>query len=595
MSKVIVIGGGVGGLTAAHELVERGFEVHVYEARAAWGGKARSQPVLGTGTDGRKDLPGEHGFRFYPRFYRHVVDMMARTPLAGHGRYVDGNLRACTEAAVALIDDETWSRFRRRNLERPYEVLEAIQLFFQELDFDSADLATFGLKVLQFLSSSEERRLGEYEGISWWEFLNGDGYSPKFQRQLSAIPRMLVAMNAKQGSARTNGAISMQLFLDYATTGVANDRTMGGPTSQMWIDPWTQYLRALGVQLHLGQTCVGLDVAGGRIDGARFASGLVARGDHYVLSVPIDAAHRLMSPQLAAIDPQCARLRAADVDAMVSWMVGLQFFLYEDVPLVRGHTFFPDSPWALTAISQPQFWRDTIGLFRRFYGDGNVGGVISVDISDWDTVGTHVRKKARDCTPQEVRDEVWWQLKAALNGREEGEQVLTDELLHSWHLDSDLDYGAGLPPKNSSRLLIHPPGSWAVRPHAASVVPNLCFAADYVRTHTDIACMEGACEAGRRAANVILDRAGSAAVRAEIWPLEEPPHFDRWKRLDAGLYRRGRPHLFEIAGIDRAFEAADLFRRFAAFTGLARLDDMLDDLKLTGVVDGVLSRFGFGG
>src|SRR5687768_12877764 len=52
------------------------------------------------------------------------------------------------------------------------------------------------------------------------------------------------------------------------------------------IDPWTKYLRALGVQLHLGQTCTGLDVAGGRIDGARFASGLVARGDHYVLSVP---------------------------------------------------------------------------------------------------------------------------------------------------------------------------------------------------------------------------------------------------------------------------------------------------------------------
>src|SRR5437867_11491109 len=81
MAKVIVIGGGVGGLTAAHELAERGLEVHVYETRAAWGGKARSQPVAGTGTGGRRDLPGEHGFRFYPRFYRHVIDMMARTPV----------------------------------------------------------------------------------------------------------------------------------------------------------------------------------------------------------------------------------------------------------------------------------------------------------------------------------------------------------------------------------------------------------------------------------------------------------------------------------------------------------------------------------
>ena len=35
---VIVIGGGVGGLTAAHELVQRGFTVHIYESRPAWGG-----------------------------------------------------------------------------------------------------------------------------------------------------------------------------------------------------------------------------------------------------------------------------------------------------------------------------------------------------------------------------------------------------------------------------------------------------------------------------------------------------------------------------------------------------------------------------
>ena len=42
--SVVVIGGGVGGLTAAHELSERGFAVSVYEARPAWGGKARSQP-----------------------------------------------------------------------------------------------------------------------------------------------------------------------------------------------------------------------------------------------------------------------------------------------------------------------------------------------------------------------------------------------------------------------------------------------------------------------------------------------------------------------------------------------------------------------
>ena len=82
--RVAVLGGGVAGLTAAHELAERGFAVTVYEARDRLGGKARSLPVPGSGTDGRRDLPAEHGFRFFPGFYRHVPDTMRRIGVDGH-------------------------------------------------------------------------------------------------------------------------------------------------------------------------------------------------------------------------------------------------------------------------------------------------------------------------------------------------------------------------------------------------------------------------------------------------------------------------------------------------------------------------------
>jgi uncharacterized protein with NAD-binding domain and iron-sulfur cluster len=64
---VAVLGGGMAGLAVAHELAERGFDVTVYEPKAL-GGKARSIPVPGTSGGGRRDLPGEHGFRFFPGF-----------------------------------------------------------------------------------------------------------------------------------------------------------------------------------------------------------------------------------------------------------------------------------------------------------------------------------------------------------------------------------------------------------------------------------------------------------------------------------------------------------------------------------------------
>ena len=590
MKRVIVIGGGVGGLTTAHELAERGFEVHLYDARPDWGGKARSQAVEGTGTDGRRDLPGEHGFRFYPRFYRHVIDTMARIPVAGGGN-VSSQLRPCPEAALATVRSDTVQHFNRSSTVRPGDILDAMRILYRELGFDNPDLGMFGVKIMQFFSTSDERRLGEYERMSWWDFLEGDSYSDQCRKQLSEIPRMLVAMDAKQGNARTNGVISMQLVLDMATNGDSTDRTMGGPTSQMWIDPWTQHLRSLGVTLHADQQCVGLDVADGRVARARFAGGEIADGDHFVLAVPLDAVPPLMSEALCALDPQCEHLRTAPVDSLVSWMVGMQFYLYEDVPLARGHLFFPDAPWALTGISQPQFWRDTVGPFNRNYGPGDVSGLISIDISEWNSVGTFVKKRAVDCTPDEIKEEVWQQIKAGLNGSRDDQQVLTDRLLHSWHLDSDIDYSGGVPPVNRSRLLIHPPNSWALRPEPTSAIPNLCFAADYVRTTTDLASMEGACEAGRRATNAILDREKSEAPRAQLWKLEEPAIFDPWKKLDAELYRAGKPHILKTLGTKQAFQAADMFRRFSALAGLGQIDTLLSQFKIADTVSGFLGKF----
>src|ERR1700681_2275576 len=40
------------------------------------------------------------------------------------------------------------------------------------------------------------------------------------------------------------------------------------------------------------------------------------------------------------------------------WMNGIQFYLETDQPLTDGHAIYLDSNWALTSISQRQFWRN---------------------------------------------------------------------------------------------------------------------------------------------------------------------------------------------------------------------------------------------
>ena len=92
--KVIVLGGGVAGMSTAHELIERGFEVTVYDKHRNYcGGKARSVNVPSTNKMVKdKYLPGEHGFRFFPGFYRHIIDTMERIPFKNQKNGVVGNL-----------------------------------------------------------------------------------------------------------------------------------------------------------------------------------------------------------------------------------------------------------------------------------------------------------------------------------------------------------------------------------------------------------------------------------------------------------------------------------------------------------------------
>src|ERR1700761_5344572 len=170
--RVVVLGGGVGGMSAAHELSERGFAVEVHEAKNVAGGKARTIYVPGTGSGGRPDLPGEHGFRFFPSFYRHLPDTMKRIPFAQKPRGVYDNLVQATEYLLAAGPQKDY-RFLVRLPHSLREWRELLANIYQgrQLGISDAELAFFVGRVVVLLTSCQERRLAEYEQIDWWRFI----------------------------------------------------------------------------------------------------------------------------------------------------------------------------------------------------------------------------------------------------------------------------------------------------------------------------------------------------------------------------------------------------------------------------------------
>ena len=119
----------------------------------------------------------------------------------------------------------------------------------------------------------------------------------------------------------------------------------------VWIDPWIAYLRSRGVEVRLGEAVEAIEVRSGRIAGVTVA-GRAVTADHYVAALPVEIMRTLLSPELRAAEP-----RLNGLDRLVTrWMNGIMFYLREDLPLVHGHAIFLDSAWALTSISQRQFW-----------------------------------------------------------------------------------------------------------------------------------------------------------------------------------------------------------------------------------------------
>ncbi|AHH15116.1 putative oxidoreductase [Nocardia nova SH22a] len=542
--RVAVFGGGVAGLTTAHELAERGFGVTVYERRAL-GGKARSIPVAGSGRGGRGDLQGEHGFRFFPGFYHHLPDTMRRIPFAGNANGVWDNLVAAAEARFSRAGaDDTILPMNPKA--QPWVDPDGFRqtvasVISTSMKMPMTDALYFANRLLVFDTSCDERRFGQWENLAWRDFLGTDHHSQEFRMLMSrTLTTLLVAAKDDHASTRTIGSMGEQFLGNPLMTGNDGplDRLLNGPTNEAWLDPWVAHLRGLGVRFETAELR-GLEVRDRRISGARISGAAgeqAVDADYFVLAVPVEVARALWTPDILAVQPELAAMN----NLVVNWMTGLQFYLNRPIDIARGHVAYVDSPWSLTSISQGQFWSRTK---LSDLGDGSVRDCLSVDVSDWNTPGMLYGKPAIECTHDEIAREVWAQIGKHL----EGASALRDSDLVSWFLDTGVTWNAAERRNaNADPLLINTAGSWASRPNVHGGLENLFLAGDYVRTNIDLATMEGACEAARTAVNALLDVAGSDAARCRLFQLYRAPQLEPMRQADRARYAAGQPNMFDV-------------------------------------------------
>lgn len=526
---VAVLGGGIAGLTAAHELAERGFAVTVYE-RKALGGKARSVGIPGTGADGRLDLPSEHGFRFFPGFYRNVFETMAGIPAAtGSGSVAD---RLVTAQELTLwygmtADGKhkrsiTWANLASTTIGRLHSVVDALLNGDTPTSgpkpFGALDVAYLA-HLLGVVAFADRHKLLELEGYSFADYtctvfaersvLKPSAKLVDFLQRTGT--RLLVAAQPDQMSARTGLVTLLRLLNPLELYTERGDRLLRGPTNREWIDPWVDDLghvsarRPSAVHFHRGRRVVDLDLQGSRAVSFRLDSGaIVTSFDHVVCALPHGALRAIVGSPLPAPLAGLSQLRDG-------WMVGVQYFLRTRAALCKGHSVHVDSEWSLTSVHSGQFW-------PGYPWPAPTRDVLSVCVSDWDTPApSPLGKRARDCTSAEVLAEVWRQLCVGVNSGPGPDLLPWDRTLvvEDECVDEAVAF-SGAAATNRTPLFVNTVGSWQHRPPADVGFDNLYLAGDYVRTNADLATMESANESARRAVQALLDADGFTGAAVKI-------------------------------------------------------------------------------
>lgn len=389
---------------------------------------------------------GEHGFRFFPSFYRHVFDTFRRIPIhhprpheRTHATVLD-NLIPSEGLGFARSGKSKSFLVPRRPINSIEEARRYLMLVLRELEYEIEDIQRFTSKLLKYMTSSVARRRAEYEDLSWGKFVEQERFSRVAREHVEFGPQMSAALRGSLSDCRTQGTISTQLFMDQIRSG-RPDCTLNAPTNGAWLDHWHAHLFGQGVKFRRG-TLAGFERSGPDRVSPKVYFGTAPHGldethaklvtprrDFYVFALSLPAAVTIaekmlkVTPTAGTADNDLTRiisfggggsqqlakdLKRALPKGALQHLSGVQFYFDNGIDFWRGHTQYLDSAWGLTSIAQPQFWgrpRDRTNPYR---------GILSVDIGIWNREfaskdGTF-KKTAWSSTAKEIALYAWEQI-----------------------------------------------------------------------------------------------------------------------------------------------------------------------------------------
>jgi 15-cis-phytoene desaturase len=448
VSRVIVLGGGLAGLTCAKVLAERGVAVELWEASGRFGGKA--------GSTQQADRWVDHGFHIFPAWYQNVNALLAELRVdLWSGMYF---------CEVFPRDNTTGDQ-----LHGP-----------QGKAVEYRTLSRTMVATLDMISRPD----WYLDDLSVDGFLRGRLYAGR-----SSGDRLREISRKALGSpAYLTSALSMQRNLQWwmPVFRQANWNALCGPLQTEFIEPLVQATTDAGATLILDHPLVGIEMVDDRlVPIAAGADRTPVDEDVIVVSaLPVEVLQKMAQDNPVALekilrlDPKLGDLQYLDASPLAALDLHLTRRL-DGLP--KSHFILRDSTYDITGFDITDVWDEYTS---------QTGHPTVIQFCAGDT--TAIRRLPHDAFVDRLIADVQRFFPFELT---DVDRRYTTAMTH-------LDEPLFMNEVGSNSRRVSPTGT---------DVPNLYIIGDHTNTPVDLACMEGAVYSALMAAEAICTKLGIEA------------------------------------------------------------------------------------
>jgi len=521
MYDIIIFGGGLSGLTLAHEVNKRGFKTLIIEKDNDFGGMCRSDIEINS-------LPSEHSWRGYAPFYKNTFQLLKEIPY--NDKTIFDNLSIPIE--FFLLYD------KQKDYKLTLSLKDKIIFFYLGLTYLLA-----GNRRNYYYSYNIEPILKKYLSNNGYNyiinFITGPGYGMNKNEismgHLFHFP--IISYTHKTRHTHTHNNNNKGVAYKHKSTD--GWHVMNGPTSDVWIKPWIKYLMNKGVDFVNKTELIKLNYKNNNIVSAEVNQrGVIKllKAKEYVLATnPFNTLNVFKKSNMRELYNNYTLLTNNTKSKQISFRIGIDKHI--KYPIQNIAFVMNDSEFNITWYPQEKHWKNKPKIKSLWSGT----------IIDFEKKGTLYKKSAEMLTKTELKEEIKYQIL-----RSKSFQKLIHDNNGFYIKKNDIEYVEiwyewkfiNGKQEQTNKKWVNNIHNEKFRPSQETTFNNLFLSGAHTKTTINIWSMEGAIESGKITANHILNKYNKQTI-------EHYKHTDSFfiriiQNIDNLLYKLYLPNIFIV-------------------------------------------------